>query len=475
MAANSGGPRLERPDSSDRLVRPERACSRPPVDAPGHVRRSPAVALRRVRDSSRRPAPTSPDEGLFRPVSDAPQYPDRRRERADAREGRARDDDRAAARIEKPGPAELGRRRRARAPGAHHPPRAGRLPPRPDQLRQDLRLPRSRWRRTAAASTPRRCASWRTRPTSGCPRSSPPAPSASPPARRRSTPTPRSSAAPWRRRRCAATSWCSTSRTGSPTPTAATTGPGCVLTGEYREMHLISAAEAYLLLKPLVADAKKLDRRQPQAAVAARRAAGAGPRRGRAAADAGRRLLPQGRLRRRRRARPAPARARSASSTARCPRPPGASVIERFTRGELEVLVTTDVIGHGINVPATTVLFAETTKFDGVERRALRTWETAQIAGRAGRYGLTGHGSVGVLAGVTGLKPDAGLLGGRRRGRPRRRDERPAQARAAAAPGARRPGRLRAGRPARGAHPLDGVGPRRHPRPGDDRRRRHHA
>ena len=52
--------------------------------------------------------------------------------------------------------------------------------------------------------------------------------------------------------RCAATCWCSTSRTGSPTPTAATTGPGCVLTGEYREMHLISAAEAYLLLKPLV-------------------------------------------------------------------------------------------------------------------------------------------------------------------------------------------------------------------------------
>ena len=74
------------------------------------------------------------------------------------------------------------------------------------------------------------------------------------------------------------------------------------------------------------------------------------------------------------------------------------------------MLVTTDVIGHGINVPATTVLFAETTKFDGVERRPLRTWETAQIAGRAGRYGLTGHGTVGVLAGVTGLKPDAGLL-----------------------------------------------------------------
>src|ERR1700712_2542055 len=30
------------------------------------------------------------------------------------------------------------------------------------------------------------------------------------------------------------------------------------LTGDYREMHLISAAEAYLLLKPLVSDAKKI-------------------------------------------------------------------------------------------------------------------------------------------------------------------------------------------------------------------------
>ena len=31
-----------------------------------------------------------------------------------------------------------------------------------------------------------------------------------------------------------------------------------VLTGDYREMHLISAAEAYLLLKPLVADARNI-------------------------------------------------------------------------------------------------------------------------------------------------------------------------------------------------------------------------
>src|SRR3712207_1592948 len=85
-------------------------------------------------------------------------------------------------------------------------------------------------------------------------------------------------------------------------------------------------------------------------------------------------------------------------------------VIDRFTSGELEVLATTDVIGHGINVPATTVLFAETTKFDGEQVRPLRSWETAQIAGRAGRYGLTGHGTVGVLTGVAGLRADQGRL-----------------------------------------------------------------
>ncbi len=182
-----------------------------------------------------------------------------------------------------------------------------------------------------------------------------------------------------------------------------------VLTGDYREMHLISAAEAYLLLKPLVSDARKItvvnhkrlsrldvlkapvraDGVRPQTLVVAfsRKAVYAVA----AALDPyrpGKVGVLYGAL------------------------PPATrrDVIDRFIRGETEVLVTTDVIGHGINVPATSVLFAETTKFDGFERRALRTWETAQIAGRAGRYGLTGHGAVGVLAGITGMRADAGLL-----------------------------------------------------------------
>jgi ATP-dependent RNA helicase SUPV3L1/SUV3 len=182
-----------------------------------------------------------------------------------------------------------------------------------------------------------------------------------------------------------------------------------LLTGEYREMHLISAAEAYLLLKPLVADAERVT------------------------------VVNHKRLSRLDvlRAPVAPARVRPQTLVVAFSRktvyavaaeldrhrpgkvgvlygalPPATrrEVIEKFTDGHFEALVTTDVIGHGINVPATTVLFAETTKFDGSEVRPLRTWEAAQIAGRAGRYGLTGHGAVGVLTGIKGLRPDPRLL-----------------------------------------------------------------
>jgi ATP-dependent RNA helicase SUPV3L1/SUV3 len=183
-----------------------------------------------------------------------------------------------------------------------------------------------------------------------------------------------------------------------------------LLTGEYREMHLISAAEAYLLLKPLVVDAehvevvnhKRLSRLdvlrapvkptgvRPQTLVVAF---------SRKTVYAVAAQLDQQRP------------GKVGVLYGALPPATRREVIERFTTGELDVLVTTDVIGHGINVPATTVLFAETTKFDGSEVRPLRTWEAAQIAGRAGRYGLTGHGTVGVLTGIPGLKPAIGLVG----------------------------------------------------------------
>ena len=74
--------------------------------------------------------------------------------------------------------------------------------------------------------------------------------------------------------------------------------------------------------------------------------------------------------------------------------------IDRFVAGNADVCVATDVLGHGVNLPCETLLFAETTKFDGQERRDLEPWELAQIAGRAGRFGLVERGHVGVLAGV---------------------------------------------------------------------------
>src|SRR5215510_14264437 len=84
--------------------------------------------------------------------------------------------------------------------------------------------------------------------------------------------------------------------------------------------------------------------------------------------------------------------------------------IERFLTGAADVCVATDVLGHGVNLPCETLLFAETTKFDGQERRELEPWELAQIAGRAGRFGLVERGHVGVLAGVPWAQADPELV-----------------------------------------------------------------
>jgi len=84
--------------------------------------------------------------------------------------------------------------------------------------------------------------------------------------------------------------------------------------------------------------------------------------------------------------------------------------IEEFVAGRTQVLVSTDVLGHGVNLPCRAVIFAETTKFDGTERRDLLAWEVAQIAGRAGRFGLHEDGSVGWLTGLGWLKPDGRVV-----------------------------------------------------------------
>jgi ATP-dependent RNA helicase SUPV3L1/SUV3 len=84
--------------------------------------------------------------------------------------------------------------------------------------------------------------------------------------------------------------------------------------------------------------------------------------------------------------------------------------IDEFLSGSADVCVATDVIGHGVNLPCETLLFAETSKFDGEERRELLPWELAQIAGRAGRFGLVERGHVGVLTGVPWAVADPSLV-----------------------------------------------------------------
>ena len=67
---------------------------------------------------------------------------------------------------------------------------------------------------------------------------------------------------------------------------------------------------------------------------------------------------------------------------------------KRFRSGETEVLVATDCIGMGLNLPIRTVVFSEAEKFDGKEVRQLNIQEIKQIGGRAGRYGKFEKGHV---------------------------------------------------------------------------------
>jgi len=70
---------------------------------------------------------------------------------------------------------------------------------------------------------------------------------------------------------------------------------------------------------------------------------------------------------------------------------------ERFAHGHAHILVATDAIGMGLNLPIRRVLFSTLKKFDGVGDRLLDESEVHQIAGRAGRYGMHEEGFTGVL------------------------------------------------------------------------------
>ncbi|MBR5116090.1 MAG: helicase, partial [Lachnospiraceae bacterium] len=70
----------------------------------------------------------------------------------------------------------------------------------------------------------------------------------------------------------------------------------------------------------------------------------------------------------------------------------------KFISGETKVVVATDAIGMGMNLPIRRVVFLRTDKFDGKESRILYPNEIKQIAGRAGRYGIYNKGFVNSLS-----------------------------------------------------------------------------
>lgn len=73
------------------------------------------------------------------------------------------------------------------------------------------------------------------------------------------------------------------------------------------------------------------------------------------------------------------------------------SQYEAFTRGENPILIATDAIGMGVNLPIRRLIFTEIEKFDGESHRLLTTQEVKQIAGRAGRIGIYDVGYVACL------------------------------------------------------------------------------
>ena len=61
---------------------------------------------------------------------------------------------------------------------------------------------------------------------------------------------------------------------------------------------------------------------------------------------------------------------------------------ELFAEKKTDVVVATDAIGMGMNLPIRRVVLMETVKYDGFNRRHLNYGEIAQIIGRAGRFGI---------------------------------------------------------------------------------------
>lgn len=78
--------------------------------------------------------------------------------------------------------------------------------------------------------------------------------------------------------------------------------------------------------------------------------------------------------------------------------------IHQFINGETTVIVATDAIGMGLNLPIRRIVFLENEKFDGTRRRYLTSQEVKQIAGRAGRKGIYDIGKVAFTKDIKRMK-----------------------------------------------------------------------
>lgn len=70
---------------------------------------------------------------------------------------------------------------------------------------------------------------------------------------------------------------------------------------------------------------------------------------------------------------------------------------DMFINKENKVLITTDAIGMGVNLPIKRIVFLDIQKFDGEEIRYLTSQEVKQVAGRAGRKGIYEVGYVATV------------------------------------------------------------------------------
>ena len=72
---------------------------------------------------------------------------------------------------------------------------------------------------------------------------------------------------------------------------------------------------------------------------------------------------------------------------------------EQFINKESKIIITTDAIGMGVNLPIRRVIFLNTKKYDGDEFRELKSQEIKQNGGRAGRKGIYETGYIATIQG----------------------------------------------------------------------------